>query len=96
MNWQAARKAALLRDDETCRRCLRPATDVHHRRPRQMGGTSDDSINYGMANLVSLCRTCHNWIHAHPSESYRLGWLVHSWQSPEDIPIKQEGNKYEF
>ncbi len=53
-----------------------------------MGGTSDPEINYGLANLVSLCRDCHSWIHLHPAESYESGWLVHSWDDPAEIPLQ--------
>lgn len=95
MNWDTARKQALARDEYTCRRCLRPAADVHHRRVKGMGGTSDAEISFGLANLISACRECHEHIHAHPAESYELGWLVHSWEDPEDIPIGG-GGKYEF
>lgn len=88
MNWEAARKAALERDAGACRRCLRPATEVHHRAPRKMGGTKDEGIAFGLANLLSACRECHSWIHAHPEISYKEGWLVHSWQNPEDVELK--------
>lgn len=56
-----------------------------------MGGTSDAERNYGLANLVSLCRTCHNHVHANPAESYEEGWLVHSWSDPADVPLKNPG-----
>jgi hypothetical protein len=64
---------------------------VHHRQLKQMGKTYDEELLYGLANLVSLCREDHAWIHAHPEESYLSGWLVHSWQSPEDVPWKDPG-----
>jgi 5-methylcytosine-specific restriction enzyme A len=88
VNWDSARKAALSRDGGKCQRCLRPAVDVHHRKPKQMGGTGNADTNFGAANLVSLCRPCHNCIHANPAESYQQGWLVHSWQDPADVPLK--------
>ena len=53
-----------------------------------MGGTGDEDILYGLANLVSLCASCHQDIHAHPEKSYEEGWLVHSWESPEDVELK--------
>ena len=75
-----------------------------------MGGTSDKEVKFGMANLASLCRSCHTDIHAHPENSYRSGFLVHSWDSPEDVAIemgsititllsdgtKEETGTYEF
>jgi hypothetical protein len=52
-----------------------------------MGGTSDEEINFGLANLVSLCVSCHRHVHAHPTASYASGFLVHSWDDPELIKI---------
>jgi hypothetical protein len=54
-----------------------------------MGGTSDETIRYGLENLVGLCRACHSWIHLHPGEGYSSGFLVHSWQNPEDVPLRE-------
>jgi 5-methylcytosine-specific restriction protein A len=85
--WQDAKKSVVNRDGGKCLKCRKVATDVHHRRPRGMGGTSDDHISYGMANLVSLCRTCHDWVHANPWPSYTLGWLVKTGEDPDDVPI---------
>jgi 5-methylcytosine-specific restriction endonuclease McrA len=95
MDWPTARKAALARDEGLCRRCSREATEVHHRRLKQRGGTKDERVLYGLSNLISVCRECHSWIHLHPAESYSAGWMVHSWDSPDDIPVP-EGRRYEF
>jgi 5-methylcytosine-specific restriction endonuclease McrA len=94
VNWEAARKQVILRDDGKCRRCGRSGTDAHHRQLRGMGKTSGERM-YDMASLILLCRDCHSWIHLHPSESYESGWLVHSWDDPGDVPVRKEG-KYEF
>jgi 5-methylcytosine-specific restriction endonuclease McrA len=88
LTWQAVRKAAASRDDGMCLRCARPATDVHHRQLKGMGGTSDEYRKYGLANTVCLCRSCHSHVHAHPAESYESGFLVHSWNDPEEVPLK--------
>ena len=80
----AVRKQILVRDDWKCVKCSGAANDVHHRQLRGMGGSK--LLDYP-ANLISLCRTCHSYIHANPAESYELGYLVHSWDDPEDIPI---------
>lgn len=75
------------RDQGSCVKCQAGATDIHHRTPRGMGGTSDPEINYGLAGLVSLCRPCHGHVHANPAESYKNGLLVHSWEDPAACPI---------
>lgn len=85
--WEQVRRLVFARDGGKCLFCLGEADDVHHRRPKGMGGTSDKYIAFGMANLVSLCRFHHTWIHAHPEDGYRLGFLVHSWDDPAEIPL---------
>lgn len=85
--WDATRKQIFERDGGLCVRCGQEATDVHHRLVKGMGGTKKENINYGADNLVSLCRNCHAYIHAHPRESYRTGFLVASWDDPEGISV---------
>jgi hypothetical protein len=87
MNWATARKNTLERDGYRCWRCFGDATDVHHRLRKGMGGTANEKIKFGSANLISLCRYCHSLIHGNPTHSYAHGWLVHSWHDPEDIPV---------
>lgn len=91
MTWESAKKLAAARDNDKCMRCAGPAVDVHHRKPRGMGGTSDPARNTGLANLVCLCRPCHDYVHANPAWAYEAGWLVHGWNDPYDIGICQDG-----
>ena len=49
--------------------CTGRAVHVHHVLPRSAGG------KHSTANLLHCCRECHDFIHAHPALSYRLGWL---------------------
>ena len=54
-----------------CQRCLMKAsTDPHELVPRGRGGSITDKTN-----LVALCRDCHSWIHGHPIQATREGWL---------------------
>ena len=85
--WKAAKLLVRERDGDQCLRCYSPADEVHHRIVRGMGGTGDDEVNYGLANLVCICRECHTHVHANPSESYETGFLVHWWMAPERIPL---------
>jgi 5-methylcytosine-specific restriction enzyme A len=82
--WKTVRKQILTRDDWKCVKCSGAANDVHHRKLKGMGGSK---LLDTPANLISLCRTCHSWVHANPNESYKLGYMVHSWDDPENIPI---------
>ena len=52
-----------------------------------MGGTSDDTINTGLANLVGLCAICHHHVHMHPGESYSTGYLVRMGVDPASVPL---------
>lgn len=36
---------------------------------------------------------CHGWVHGHPAEAYRLGWLVHSWHDPASVPLPGMGGR---
>lgn len=85
--WDAVRRVVLARDGYKCIRCMGEAHHVHHRRVKGIGGTADESIKYGPGNCISLCFECHAHVHAHPEESYALGYLVKSGQDPLDVPV---------
>ena len=63
---------------------------VHHRRPRQMGGTKVGWINTS-PNLLVICGTgnsgCHGLIESYRKSSYEHGWLLHPGWSPEETPF---------
>ena len=61
-DWKKIR-SSFLSANPLCERCrdggkFAPATMVHHRRALSDGGTND------YKNLMSLCNTCHETIHA--------------------------------
>jgi 5-methylcytosine-specific restriction protein A len=87
VNWEQSKRAVEARDGGKCLKCLGEATDVHHRLVKGMGGTKRAEV-HGLANLVCLCRSCHNHIHSHPEESYALGFLVRSGYNPADVPVR--------
>lgn len=74
------------RDRYRCFRCLKIAHDVHHRRPRQMGGTSHAWINQP-ANLICLCRPCHRWAEEHYAEAVAQGYRIPFRLTAEECPI---------
>lgn len=55
--WQKLRRDALERDSWTCRLCGGRATEVHHETysEKLLAGRTIDG-------LVSICRTCHQWV----------------------------------
>lgn len=67
---------AVIERDLMCLRCGSAGGQIHHRKPRGAGGTSDPAIN-GMANLVWVCQSCHSYIESHRNYAYADGWLVH-------------------
>ena len=85
--WRQAKMLVRERDGNQCLRCFGPADEVHHRAVRGMGGSGDDEVNYGPANLICLCRGCHDHVHSHPGESYENGFLVQWWNHPERTPL---------
>lgn len=79
--YAAVRPLVLQRNQGMCERCNeRPSLVVHHR-----GGRVGKNANR-WENLAALCAFdgqrdgCHEWIHAHPEQSYRDGWLLHKWE----------------
>ena len=73
--WRAVRQQALLRDHYICQKCLRkyemdriirprPATMVHHIKPRQQY----PELELDLDNLESLCDACHN--EEHPERGF--------------------------
>lgn len=63
-------RSAYLEAHPRCQiRCGKPAKDIHHTHGRLSG-------NYlNVETWLSVCRECHDWIHAHPSQARQLGLL---------------------
>jgi hypothetical protein len=67
----ASRDAVRFRSGGMCEfpGCRAFAEVMHHRIPRR-------ARDHSPGALLHLCDSHHRWIHANPSESYRLGYLV--------------------
>ncbi|WP_280427190.1 HNH endonuclease [Nocardia brasiliensis] len=48
---------------------------IHHRRPRKMGGTRDPQIN-SPANLLHLCNLCHAVVEGNRLDAETRGYLL--------------------
>lgn len=64
--------------------CTGTAQHFHHRKLRA-------HKDHTSINCLYACGSCHTLIHSRPAMSYLLGWLVHGWDDPAEIPIKRGG-----
>lgn len=71
------------RDGERCSHDGRSSNlHVHHRvRRSQCGGNEPQ-------NLITLCATCHRWVHDHPYAANQLGLLLRHGDDPLLIPVR--------
>lgn len=84
----------LARADYKCEKCGGGATgygfSVHHRAPRQMGGSRDANLHLP-ANLIVLCGSgvdgCHGWIESNRDKARADGYLLFKIQNAEEIPF---------
>ena len=81
-------QAVLKRAEGHCEVCgfsLAGDYALHHRKLKSRGGK--DSI----ANVICIHHDCHNLasysIHLNPAKAERKGWMVASWQDPEEAPM---------
>lgn len=66
----------VLDDHPVCQRCdLRDSVDVHEVKTRARGGSIVDK-----ANLVALCRYCHDFLTTHPAQAAAEGLMKNSWE----------------
>ncbi|MCH9276121.1 hypothetical protein JS533_007535 [Bifidobacterium amazonense] len=93
------RQIVLGRDQHRCVVCetyLRPGQwpgmSIHHRLRRSQGSGEDEL--HEPSNLISVCGMdnstgCHGWIHQHPNEAVKLGYLIRSYDDhkPSEVPI---------
>lgn len=82
---------------------------VHHRVPRRMGGSRDETLHLP-ANLILLCGSgvtgCHGWVESNRDKARDRGFLLYRVDSAEEIPfiddndkawrIFNDGEKWEF
>lgn len=85
------RDLVINRDGGRCVVCARTATDVHHRTPRGMAGSSDPAIN-SAANLICLCSDCHRGIESRRTEAERHGYIVRRPLNPAVMPVLIKGS----
>jgi len=79
--WRGGSPSVVLRPGK-CERCGHwYATEAHHRWLRSQQGPDCAS------NLAALCRDCHNWCHANPTEARKGGWMLIAGDKPAETPV---------
>jgi len=51
--------------------CTNGATDVHH----TYAGSNREAFYLVQSTWLSVCRNCHDWIHANPADARTMKWL---------------------
>ena len=69
---------------------VKPGMQVHHRRPRAMGGSRRDDTNTA-ANGLYLCPDCHANIESHRWLAQERGLLLKQNQTPSEAPVSLRG-----
>ena len=89
---QHIRDIVLARADHHCERCghYTNTPQLHHRRPRGMGGSKASDTN-GAANALVVCPDCHRWIESWRVEARSQGWLVGQHRRPADCVVWRRG-----
>jgi hypothetical protein len=79
------------RSDSWCEYCGKQrGTEIHHRRPRGMGGTRRESSNTASNGLL-LCGDCHRWAESDRAEALLYGVLLLQIQNPLKSSVKYRG-----
>jgi 5-methylcytosine-specific restriction protein A len=65
----------------------KPGMQVHHRRPRGMGGSKRDCTNLA-SNGLYCCPDDHAWIESHREWAYAQGLLLRQGQKPTAWPVQ--------
>lgn len=89
--WRAAKDDTFKRDNRRCVQCGDYGHDAHHRLPRQAGGTARPLIAFGLANLVTLCRSCHDYTETTgriTGWSYDNGYVLRQGTEPTTVPVQ--------
>lgn len=80
------------RSGRICEVCgVGKATQRHHRRPRQAGGSKRDDTNTA-SNSLHACFPCHTLIEHNRSLGYLMGWLLPQSQSPDRERVMYRGD----
>lgn len=87
----SVRSLIRVRAGDVCERCGKHwGVEIHHRRPRGMGGTSQASSN-AASNGLLLCSDCHRHVELFRGYAIEFGFLVSQQHSPLLVPVYRRG-----
>jgi hypothetical protein len=68
---------------------MQPATDIHHRRRKGMGGSARLERPSNLITLCGLGNTTghHGHVHQNPELAHARGWLLYEHQNPAETPV---------
>lgn len=76
--------------------CSFHVSDVHHRRPRGMGGTNEPSANLA-SNGIAVCRRCHMWTESQRTWALENGFILKQGMTdPQEAAIWWRCNRTDF
>jgi hypothetical protein len=92
---ETVRELVLIRSGGNCEvmvgpSCLYAVHQIHHRRPRGMGGSRRESTNKA-SNALGVCWPCHAHIESNRDRALRNGWLVSQGDEPAEQSVLWRG-----
>ena len=66
--------------------CGAVAIQMHHRKPRRIGGRKDPEINRA-ANLLHVCLGHHEWVESNRADARAMGWLLSDGQDAQEVAV---------
>ena len=85
------RNVVTLRANGFCEVCgVNEPVQLHHRRPRGMGGSKADDTNTA-PNALAVCESCHRGIESDRDDALKFGWLVRQGANPAEVPVFRRG-----
>lgn len=73
--------------------CPCRAEQMHHRRPRRMGGSSSVGTNCP-SNLVHLCSAHHSWVESNRTAAVEMGLILPATADPARVPVLLRHDKF--
>lgn len=80
---------------EACGATVSGKPDLHHRKARGIGGTSEEDLDVA-TNIIRIHPRCHAWIHAHPRVGREHGWIVRRGDDPAQVEVKVNPSLYRW